>query len=278
MRVAKTSALVVAAFLGACGGGVGQNQVPAPNTVRSGLDYGYFQTADGQLAATSGSVTFLHLQDDSAYGDPAARQWREDQMVARLQEAQALGPRRAIVSIGYLIFDAQFRYVGIADLEAFRERLDSLGLLPMVKWLYVVDEPELHGISNATMIQAEADARADWPNVKLVVVYSSKGPTPGIAGLDIVGRDDYGNGIGVTDELPSITASQQYVLLPGGADPWRTDPIPFLDYANSHANVAMIWPFLWGPYQTGNGTMAGIATNGEAPTYTALGCRITMAC
>lgn len=258
-----------------CGGGQTSTH---PSVVRSSIDYGYFQTADGQLAATAGSVTFLHLQDDSIYGDAASRQWRENQMVARLQEAQALGPRRAIVSIGFLIFDGQFRYVGIADLEAFRERLGSLGLLPLVKWLYVVDEPELHGISDATMIQAEADVRADWPSVKLVVVYSAKGPTPGISGLDIVGRDDYGKGIGVTDELPPITASQQYVLLPGGADPWRTDPTPFLDYANAHANVAMIWPFLWGPYQTKAGTAAGIGTNGEAAIYTALGCRITMAC
>src|SRR5574340_192890 len=97
---ARLTLIILSAFLASCGGG---QSAPPPPAVRASLDYGYFQTADGQLAATSGSVTFLHLQDDSIYGDAASRQWREDQMVARLQEAQTLGPRRAIVSIGYLI-------------------------------------------------------------------------------------------------------------------------------------------------------------------------------
>lgn len=276
-RRKRGAVLLAACLVTACGGGQ-SGQSPPVRPVRTDLDYGYFQTVDGQLSATSGSVTFLHLQDDSVYGDPVSRQWREDQMVARLQEAQALGPRRAIVSIGYLIFDAKFHYVGIEELDAFRRRLGSLGLLPMVKWLYVMDEPELHGISDATMLLAEQDVRADWPSVKLVTVYSAKGPTPGIAGLDVVGRDDYAAGIGVTAELPPITPQQSYVLLPGGADPWRTDPGPFLDYADAHPEIAMIWPFLWGPYLTHNGTMRGIGKNGEAASYTALGCRITLAC
>ena len=269
--------LLFALALSACGGGNPQPVGP-PFPVRTDLEYGYFETADGQLAETQKTVTFLHLQDDSAYGDPAARQWREDQMISRLEEAQELGYSKVILSVGFLLFDAKYHYVGMADASAFEAQLKSLGMLPLIQWLYVVDEPETHGINDATMLQAEHDLRAAWPGPKLVVVYSTQGPTPGISGLDIVGRDDYAKGIGVTGELPSISASQRYVLLPGGADPWRIDPTPFLAYADGHPEVAIIWPFIWGSYPFGGTTYAGIVANGEAPVYQKTGCRITRAC
>jgi hypothetical protein len=269
-------AVLITLIMAACGGGNGE--VTTPIRPRTDLKFGYFETVDGQIAATASSVNFVHCQDDSDPDNPASRAWREAQIIACLQQAQAYGIQAAVVSIGFLLFTSKFEYRGTIYLAPFLAQLRLLGLDPLIQWFYPMDEPDGHGISDGTMTQAIADIRKLWPQAKIAIVYGTTGNTPGIDSADLIGRDDYSAGTGVFNELPSIRPDQSYIILPGGANPWRQNPQPFLDYANATPQVAMIWTFLYGTYTDQHGIEQGIGTNGMLPQYQTIGCKVTGKC
>ncbi len=272
----KAAVLALALLLSGCGGGSGSTSAPAapstPPAQRHDLLYGYFGTAAGQIAATAAYVNLLHAVD---WGDwDTEREDIKARIIAQMQEGRARGLTQVILSTGFLTFDARYRYLGPAALTAFKAQLDALDLSRMVVALYPIDEPDVHGISDATMQQAVNDTRAAWPAVKIAVVYGMHG-TPGISAYDWIGHDDYGAGAGVLNELPQIRADQQWIIVPGGADPWKQDPSPFADFANGQRQVALIWAFIWTDFTDPDGhPQAGINRNGMAPAYAGLGAQI----
>lgn len=268
---------LLALILTACGGGGGSpspgGASSPPPLPRTGLKIGYFETSDGQLAATHAAVNIVHCQDDSAFGDPDARAWREAQIILCLQRAQSFGIKAAIVSVGFEVFDARFRYIGTTTLQAFHDEIVNLGLDGSIVALYPLDEPDIHGVSEKTMDAAIDGIRRTWPGPKIWEVYGNTGATPGSSRADAVGRDDYGGD--ALHNLPPIRPDQQYIILPGGADPWRNDPSPFYRFALATPQVTAIWSFIYGSY---DGIHAGIGGNGMLPEYQSVGCAITLGC
>jgi len=267
----RLTVLAAALVLAGCGGGGSSTPsasapvAPTAPIVRTApLEFGYFGLAD--IAATANSVTFSHCID---WGD-----WTKDKeaikarIIAQLQSAKAAG-LKAIVSTGFLTFDAGYRYLGTAELVAFKKQLDALDLSKICIAAYCIDEPDVHGISDAVMTQCFNETRAAWP-IKMAVIYGPNGQTPGISAADWIGRDDYGAGSGVLQRLPSIRPDQQWIVVPGGADPWRQDVTPFADFAKARGNVAAVIAFLYVDYGGGK----GIGTNGTFPAYAAAGTAI----
>jgi hypothetical protein len=215
-------------------------------------------------------VNCVLVPDWGPWGTPSSRQAIADRIVADLTEARVCGIGKAIVCVGFLMFDAAHRaYLGTSELALFRARLTAAGLADMVIGLYVLDEPDLVPVPDAIMATAFRDARATWQTAKICVIYSDHG-TPGIAEADWIGTDRYGLGSGVLAHLPGLRGAQRWLLVPGGADPWKNDPGPFCDFALAHPEVAGIVAFLWGDYGEGK----GIRANGMAEAYRAAGRRI----
>jgi hypothetical protein len=260
-------AIAVALALSGCGGSGGAGSpapgpVPPPPAARvAPLQFGYFGIAD--VATTASSVTFTHAVDWGTWGtDTEAIKQR---IIAQLKACKAAGIS-AIMSTGFLTFTAAYAYIGTAELIAFKAQLDALELSQVVIALYPIDEPDVHGISDSRMTKCCADTRAAWPGPKLAVIYGTQG-TPGISAYDWIGRDDYGAGAGVLNHLPQIRPDQQWIIVPGGADPWKQDPAPFVAFADAHHQVAVLMPFLYSDYAGGQ----GIGTNGMLPAYAAAG-------
>jgi len=270
----RLTVLAAALVLAGCGGGASSTPsapsapvAPSAPIVRTApLEFGYFGLAD--IAATASSTTFTFAID---WGD-----WTKDKeaikarIIAQLQSAKAAG-LKAIVSTGFLTFDAGYRYLGTAELATFKKQLDALDLSPIVIALYPVDEPDIHAqLTDAIMVQCCTETRAAWPGVKLAVIYGPNGQTPGISAYDWIGRDDYSAGSGELSRLPAIRPDQQWIVVPGGADPWRQDVAPFAAFAKSQPTVAVLMPFLYSDYAGGK----GIGTNGTFPAYAAAGTAI----
>lgn len=263
MRGALLAALTCLLLAG-CGGGGGSSgppstplTPPAPTRNVPPL-FLYFGIGGRQLEETADHCSCAYPMDwgdwDTMGPDIA------DRIIAQLTDAKLLGYKSAIVPVGFCMFTAKFAYKGNGALVAFRSRVEAAGV-PIVG-ISIVDEPDMNGISDAVYSQAIRDARAVWP-VPVFVIYGDHG-TPGAAEADVIGSDDYGKGV-VT--LP-LRPKQQLWIIAGGADPWRNDPKPFVNYAQAHPECAAICCFLW--IDGWGGTMnKGIGTNGLAPAYRA---------
>ena len=263
------SLLLAALLLSACGGGSSSSPqtpvAPVAIVVASHVvDFGYFGTGDGQIAATAGHVSFVHAVD---WGDWAKdREAIKARIIAQMQEARARGVNRIILSTGFLTFDSQCNWLGTKDLLLFKIQLDALDLSRMVVMLYPMDEPDVHGCSGATMAQAFMQSRAAW-TLPIGVIYGPNGPTPGIDQATDVGRDNYGHG----PQSLNLRPDQHLMLVAGGANPYREDPQAFVDYAKAN-NVSVLWAFLFVPYTDPQGKpQLGIGANGMLPAYNAAG-------
>jgi hypothetical protein len=241
--------------------------VPPPP--RAGIEFGYFGVDGAQVSETAAHVTFVHTPDWGDWDNAADRERIAQQTIAYLQEAQARGVRNAWLSVGFLVFDNAFHYRGSAELVAFKARIEALGLGPMVVALYPVDEPELHGITSASLTAALADIRVAWPGPKLAVIYGDHGSYPALDAYDWIGKDDYGRGIPVIGVRPD----QRVIVVPGGTDPWRDDPESFYAYATANTNVVAIIAFVWFDHFGGTANR-GIRSNGLSSAYCDVGMRI----
>lgn len=289
--------IALVAALHGCGGGGGSSSspqppapVPVPSPRTEPLQYGYFGIDGEQITETASHVTFVMAPD---WGDWTTKDYdvfRSSTMITQLQQAKALGVKEAWIMVGWLVFEQSKgcisgtclrpRIDGMDRLQAFKNQLTALGLLDMVKVLYPVDEPETYGLDDKTLLDTLMLIRLTWSDVKLGVIYGGDNHGyPGLAGYDLVGKDHYGAGAGVLNELPPITAKQRHVLVPGGADGLNKngpdDPQPFYDYAVSHNEVAAIVPFVWFDRTGTNGSILhGIRSNGMATKYSNIGVKI----
>lgn len=154
--------------------------------------------------------------------------------------------------------------------------LRGLGLLDQVAFLYPDDEPDLRR-TEAEVLRANATARAVAAEFgiapRLAVIFAGANDFPGLASFDLIGMDDYGKGIGVLADFDHLRTllqpHQRMMLVPGGADPWRHDPAPYMAYARAYADVEMVTGFLWSPDFADRGVGQGVGSNGLAPAYCA---------
>jgi hypothetical protein len=197
----------------------------------------------------------------------------DEQLAARISKAAL----PAILDVSDCLFTPgnPRRYLGdtlagqriTARLDAVRAAGASANLVA----LYVIDEPEREAQVGAEEIAAAcALCRSIAPGLALHICYGDGKDYRGVAFIDWAGVDAYGKGAGVlTDDVQALKAAlradQRLVLYPGGADPWRNDPRPFYDYAQSDPQVVAIVPFIWlAEHQ-------GIKINGMADAYRAIG-------
>lgn len=263
--------LIVAACGGGGGGSDSQPSQPPAQQRTSPLKYGYFGVEGDQIAETADHVNVVFAMD---WGEPywntrEGRQSIGGKVIEHLQAAKARGIKEAWIGVGFLTFtttegcDGHYCYhprTDLSELREFKTQLQALGLYEMVTMLYPVDEPELHGLTDATLSPLLQAIKTEW-SASLGVIYGDTHDYPGIRLYDKVGKDKYGAGPGVLNELPPITVAQQHLLVPGGAcglsDRGPENPQPFYDYAKTHESVYAIVPFVWFEFNGGCGIRNG---------------------
>lgn len=275
----------LALALAACGGGGGSkpppvNPPPPPSARTTPIAVGYFWTDGDQIARTYDHISFIFTPDGGDWTAANYDTWRITTTILQMQEAKARGVDQAWVACGFLVFDKDYhaRPDGIARLLSFKAQLDALGLTSMVKVLYPVDEPEtIRTLDEGTLTSVVRSIKAAWPGPKLAVIYGGTSTYKGRAAYDLIGRDDYGAGADVLNRLPPLDPGQQWIIVPGGADPWRQDPTPFVEFAKVHPQVFAIVPFIFVDGYGGT-SYRGIGNNGMLPAYRAAGCTATGKC
>lgn len=257
--------LCTSTLIAACGGGGGGSSSPTPAPVpvvqRSDLLFGYFGTCPTCQQETSGHTNLLFEAPDW-FG----LQVTIDDMTRQQSPTILFTPR---------------------DERRLRDLLASLqnaNVLRYVVALYPQDEPDNAGMSEAevvAMVSLQRQIAAQFVElntVSIAVIYGSQGHnTPGISAFDWVGFDDYDRGAGVLDSewaafRSRVRVDQRLILVPGGASPWRTDPVSFLAYANSDPQVVAIVPFIW--FDNAGGAGQGIRSNGMKHSYCITGTAI----
>ena len=251
-----------------CGGGGGNNNpsipvsVPPPTTIEP-IYNTYFGVVDGQTPAVVGHTNMVMPLDWGNYD--SNRPQIQARIIKQLQEAKAVGITAALPSVGFLLFNGNYTYRGVSDLLKFKQQLTTLQLIDMVKALYVLDEPELTGVQEAVLCQAIKDLKLNW-KVPIAVIYGDTKKYFCISEYDWIGKDKYALGIGVFNEYPPINSNQRYILVPGGADPYRNDPVPFRNLAVRDTRIVAVVNFIYPDFYAGTGYL-GIKSNGMLSTY-----------
>lgn len=254
--------------------------VPPPDQpCRTPLIFCYYGGANNP-AEFADHVNMTHI---GAWGDwePPGRDALIDSCIAQGLAAKAAGTTKLMFTLDFCLLTQTTprrlltEAVAAGYLQTFIQRLGIEGLIDNVAAWYVVDEPNIAevNLNEAELATICALVRASIPfQAPLVTTFgASNGSYPGIHSFDWVGFDNYGAPIfsnGEYQHLASQLASgQRTVILPGGADPWREDPAPFYNWAQTDPRVAMIMPFMWQ-------NPGGIAINGMAPQYRAVGLKV----
>lgn len=252
------------------------------------LNFGYYggsATAAG-IADFANHCNFLHI---GSWGDWVSGQGRTNiiiNFVDQMQSASLLGINRVMITADFCLFDPQFKSLPEATarayLRGFFDNLAGAHVMHMVTAIYTVDEPDVNGMSDSAVTQANALLRsvmAEYPSLigkPLAVTYGVNG-TPGLRSYDWAGFDNYNTPIFTNGEynnfVSKLSATQRVLLVPGGGDPWRDDPAPFAAKAQSDPRVILILPFIW----RADSGHPGISTNGMAPQYKAVGLPIKVA-
>jgi hypothetical protein len=237
--------------------------------------FGYWGTLNNQIAETAAHVNFVHAIVWGDRDSVADRARMADVLIAQIQEAEARGVHKVILTVDSMIFTNAYVYRGTAELLAFKARVDALGLAGNIVALYPVDEPELyHSTNDAALTAILGELRAAWPGPKMAVVYGDMATKPALASYDWIGYDNYGIGAGAMDRLPPISGDQRWLLVPGGTNPWANPPEPWYARANSDTRVIGIMPFVWFDGFENDFNHRGIRSNGLAGAYCRVGMRI----
>ena len=250
---------------------------PMPAALRNGLEFLYYGPVDGAEDHVSAAFEF----NWGGAADTAEKMKRHGLLtwLTLSGECFSSGDFRPLI-------DAASR------VQATFSILQAAGVLHQVKVLYPLDEPDLHGVSDAEMtamcatVLAEAAKFPELSGVELATIYSMPdGNTtlPGIGSMNRVAYDNYGLGSNILVSKPFETMvarlrpDQTYLLVPGGGDPWRQDPEAFRRWAHSHPQCSGIVAFMLAPRYDDpkNPTTLGIGTNGMADKYRALGLEFT---
>jgi len=271
-----------------CLAGCGSDKVSTPSTPplpsgtptppvigpsRRGLYFGYFGGAQ-DVDDISGHSNMLF---EPCWGGI-------DVGIANMKKAKL--PTILVVSDALFGLDRLYLGSDIAK-QYLREgfaKLRAEGVLSWVMGIYPIDEPDISPqLSEESLRTCITDVKAvmaefvEIASAKLVVTYGGGENYKALDMFDWIGFDDYGPGAGIFapggkyDRLKSrLRPDQRLTLFPGGADPWRCDPLPFYTKAQEDFQVLCIIPFIWHD-QWANTSNLGIKSNGLAPYYIAVG-------
>lgn len=254
---------------GGGGGGGAEPPVTPSGPARPGILFGYYGDMDGQVRETADHVDYLWT-----FG------WTRDgtgSRAGRIAEARSQGITKVVLGI-----EEAYLPDGEARVRATLSELRAQGLLAGVIALYPIDEPEGRGKSADEVRAVNAMLRrvmADYPELaqtKLAVIYTGGRRWPGIETYDWVGFDDYNRGSAVLsndqwDDLKRrLRPDQGILLVPGGSDPWRQDPLPFVSKALLDPQVVGIVGFIWFD-DADRGVGAGIRSNPTRAAYCGAG-------
>jgi len=269
--------IFAALLLSGCGGHHHNNPAPPPPPnpnppPRQQLLYGYFGVVGRQLEETADHVNTVWSMDWGDWDTSEGRSSIANRILAELLEARQRGITHAVVATGFCTFNNAHAFVGTEELIKFRQLLNANNLISMVAALYPLDEPDVANVPSSVMDDCYLATKAVWPEAKIAVIYSDRG-TPGIEQADWIGTDRYGLDSGVLGTLPPIGATQRWLLVPGGSDPWKNNPSPFYTFALTHTEVAMLVPFVWFDRERDEQGQfrAGIRSNGMANAYRNIG-------
>lgn len=265
----KALLAAVLLFLAACGGG-GSGSTPVSGTItpvgtlRTDLLYGYYGQNSITVLETLPHANLLWTQD---FAGPL-------EQMAELTAAKGTGLKTVIQMPLCLVPLEQTE----GEATTWLTRLDKAGLLENVVAVAWCDEPNSDRAgewSDADATAAIAAVRRAMATVHLnaavAVIYACKPSTrPGSAAADWIGCDDYDSGCGALGRFYDgwdLKAGQRFILLPGGADPWRQDPACFLSRAERDTNVVAVVPFVWQTILDGKNNYRGIRENGLSQLY-----------
>lgn len=242
----------VAPILTACGGGIfgwGEADIAMPSVLRTDLQYCYYMSLPGQMAATADHTSLLwHAQ---FYGPDALvdelRGYAHRLVLdcsAQLMRPTGKDSRKALSPTAE------------QDLRAFFVDLRTRGLLDRVAYLTPMDEPNLFADSEAdllgalTILKRVAAEHQELAGVRYVCIYGSKAERLyGLEQFDVVGIDNYEQQSQVltkgahADLMRQIAPHQQVMVIPGAA--YYQDPAPFVAYAHSEPRCWGVVPFIW---------------------------------
>lgn len=258
-------AAILLVLLAACGGGgpsVSGVVTPA-GTLRTDLLYAYYGQDSATVLETAPHANMVW----------AAEFYGVTEQIATLTFAKQAGMKAVVPMPLCLTPLAQIE----GEATTWLQRLRGLGLLDNVVAVAWCDEPNTvrsGSWTDANATAAIAAVRRAMVAVNLqaavAVIYACSTLTrPGSASADWIGCDDYDSGctaLATFYDGWGLKAGQRFILLPGGADPWRQDPACFTNHAERDSRVIAVVPFIWQTVTDGV-TMPGIRVNGLRPLY-----------
>lgn len=243
MKRRQFLAIAAAAALPACGGISHEVEIPLPDVRRTDLRFGYYLSVPGQMEATAGHTNvFWHAQFYDS--QTLAHEIEDTTHEVVLDCAPQVMPGRRLAS------DAA------ESLRAYFLELRELGVLPRVKYLTPMDEPNLFAHSGAE-VQAAMDAMrtvaGEFPElvgVRYICIYGEKVKNLWcFEQFDIVGIDNYSQRSAILTQgvhaelMQRLLPHQQVLVLPGAA--YGQDPAAFVAYAHSEPRCWGVVPFIW---------------------------------
>lgn len=223
--------------------------VPTPDGFRHDLLYGYYGTMGDQVAWTKGCVNLLWECQFEGW-QKAADNMASAGLPTLLDVANQLFHRIADHGKNYAVHPTAEQ-----NLRDLFDYLKVRGVLQHVEYLYPLDEPNTNCATPQDLLKAIGVARkvaaeyTELAGIMFAVVYAdSPRSFTCIEQFDRVGVNNYEakSGIlldGYQDLLMAKRPDAETILLPGGA--FGQDPTPFMNWAHSHKEVAMVAPFTW---------------------------------
>lgn len=273
--------LLVFLLLLGCGGGgsSGQSYVfTATGTQRTDVLFGYFGPRGGEVSETAGHTSLVWAPDFYGVAEE----------LASITQAKGNG-LKVVVMLGLCQTP-----LAVAESEArFQlQRLHNAGLLDVVVGVSWCDEPNTPrsgdwGDAEALGMNAAMHAAmASFPEIQsplVWMIYACKGAFPGASSLDRVACDDYDSGCNVFARyygaLQAAAPRARPFAVPGGATSpqgqWHQDPSCFVDYVNTHPEMAAIVAWIYQTVTDQGSTYVGIRDNGNRIAYCQAGQKFT---
>lgn len=252
---------------------------PVPdNLKRKDLLYGYYGCLDEQVAET---LDHINLFMATQWGGP-------DKMVQNILTAKLPTMLDVSPQVFCTLPGDELRSLSPnaeTGLRAILSMLQSKGALKYVRFIYPQDEPngamknQADFLAGLAIIKRVAAEFLELAGVKYVVIYKGGKPFVALDQYDIVGFDAYGQKSSVLtgSEYLGLKAGlrpgQKTILVPGGAGNWGQDPVPFVNFAESNPEVAILMPFIWfdHPANDSDGLITGIRSGPLKDAYIAAG-------